>query len=118
MGKSANSKDIAAFVEAHLRLGSANDRLRDELSTRRRLERTLDVQDAASREMRAAEAMAERAACFGRWSLDTATGTIMWSEGLARIFGRVSLEAGWLDLDTYLDFHHPEDRASLRAFLY
>ncbi|MGU3422841.1 EAL domain-containing protein [Methylobacterium sp. D54C] len=117
-GQICQLQDIAAFVEAHLRLGSANDRLRDELSTRRRLEHALDVQDAASREMRAAEAMAERAACFGRWSLDTATGTIMWSEGLARIFGRVGREAGWLDLDTYLDFHHPEDRASLRAFLY
>lgn len=55
---------------------------------------------------------AEQQAHLGHWAVDIATGKSTWSQELVRIFGRAagSSTPGY---DSYMEFVHPDDRASL-----
>ena len=54
--------------------------------------------------------MAEKAAGFGHWRIRVAARTIVWSDGIARIFGRRMPEGGEIGIEAHAGFYHPDDR--------
>lgn len=77
---------------------------------------TLLVLAATLSERDAAEAALEKAqevAHLGSWEWDVATGTVVWSDELYRIFG-VEPQSVPITLESFLERVHPDDRARVR----
>lgn len=66
-------------------------------------------------EGRDADLLAEDVARFGRWSIDLLSKSIVWSRGLANLFGRGELAECPIDLKQHIACYHPSERASVRA---
>ncbi|MFK7764956.1 MAG: chemotaxis protein CheB [Roseobacter sp.] len=58
--------------------------------------------------------MLQELAKFGYWSLDIEDGAVYWSEEVYRIHGKSSSDFT-PDLDSGLNFYHPDDRDNVRA---
>jgi diguanylate cyclase (GGDEF)-like protein/PAS domain S-box-containing protein len=59
--------------------------------------------------------IAEAAAQFGQWRITVADRMVLWSEGVASIFGVPMPDEGFLPLDTHMLFYHPDERGAVRA---
>lgn len=94
-------QDLAAIVVAHLRLHEAK--------------RVLVVEGAALQAAYEAQRVAETAARFGHWRIDAGNRSVLWSDGVASIFGSPVPKGGILPLDEHLLFYHPDERDELRA---
>lgn len=60
--------------------------------------------------------LAQDIAKVGYWSLDLATGTLFWSDRVFEIHG-VATDAYQPELDTALEFYHPDDRDRVGALV-
>ncbi|WP_243953200.1 EAL domain-containing protein [Methylobacterium sp. J-067] len=65
-------------------------------------------------EGREAERWAEDAAGFGRWSIDLINESVVWSRGLANLFGRAELAERAIDLEQHIACYHPDERTPAR----
>jgi len=113
---------MAEAVVAHLRLHEAKQVQAAELDERRRItaeleqaNRVLAERKTALRAAYDAQRVAEAAAAFGHWRINAADRTIIWSEGVAAVFGAPMPASNTLPLDEHLAFYHPDERAALRA---
>ena len=88
--------DLGRVVEEHFRLMEAHAGHR------------LEAEAAQN-----AEIAAEAAASFGRWSMMDATGPVLWSPGIARIFGRPMPPGGRVALAEHVALYHPDNRAAI-----
>ncbi|CAO4165027.1 bifunctional diguanylate cyclase/phosphodiesterase [Methylorubrum populi] len=102
-------QEMALIAEAHLHLYEARLAGQAETAERSGEEARLAEWEARLRATEAAQAMVEDVACFGYWRIDAAASTIVWSEGVARIFGRNTGLAP-LSLETHVGYYHPDDR--------
>lgn len=114
--------DMAEAVVAHLRLHEAKRAQAAELDERRRITAELRETNSVLFESKAAlraaydaQRIAEAAAAFGHWRINAADRTIVWSDGVAMVFGAPMPASGILPLDQHLGFYHPDERAALRA---
>ena len=94
-------------VEISRQLKEATSDLEHELATHRQIEEALK-----GREMQLGEA--QRTAHLGSWQFDVATGEVLWSDELWRIFGLTPRAFG-LSLDEYLAMVHPDDRRIVKS---
>lgn len=115
-------RDMAEAVVAHLRLHEAKQVQAAELDERRQITAELEQANRilvegkdALRDAYDLRRVAEAAASFGHWRINAADRTIVWSEGIAAVFGAPMPPGGLLPLDQHLDFYHPDERVALRA---
>ncbi len=78
-------------------------------SCRRKMEARLNE---AERD-RACLALAENVGSVATWSVDNRTNKLYWSDRLFAIHGR-DKDKGTPDLDSAIDYYHPEDRIKVR----
>lgn len=107
-------RELALVAEAHLQLDEARRAAEAEAAERRQAETRLVEWEARLRATEAAHAMAEHIAAFGHWRIDVAARTIVWSDGIARIFGR-DAPLATLPLETHIGFYHPDDLERVRS---
>ena len=82
---------------------------------RGRVEALLSEREAEFRNISKVQTIAETVGSFGLWHIDLNTWTIVWSEGIARIFDRPVPASKTLDLDTYIGFYHQDDQWTIRC---
>ena len=114
-GRSGRFLALAGLVAAQLQIDAARSGRERERGERTRLQSRLAERESAFRSVTDAQRFAEAAAGFGQWRIRPDEWSIVWSEGVARVFGRPMPETGAFDLDHHMTFYHPEDRASVRG---
>lgn len=87
-------------------LEKANERLLEEISLRRRIER-----DLTERESRLKEA--QEIAHVGSWDYEVASNLLQWSDEIYRIF-EIDPEEFGASFEAFLDMVHPDDREAVR----
>jgi diguanylate cyclase (GGDEF)-like protein/PAS domain S-box-containing protein len=108
-------RNLGRIVSGHIRLLAAHRATAGEAEARRRAERALAESASATDSMLRAQRMAECAASVGHWRITPEDRRILWSEGLAHIFGRPRPEGGSIPLDRHLAYYHAQDRAGVGA---
>ncbi|MCJ2085151.1 EAL domain-containing protein [Methylobacterium sp. E-005] len=120
--------DLAMLVEAILRgrraqnetklalqqAEEASASLRAEIDRRNRSEALAVHQQTLLEEAHEVERFAEEAAGFGRWTIQPAHGTVIWSNGMAQLLGREDLAERVLDLEQHIACYHPSEREEIR----
>lgn len=105
------SRDITEIKEAETKLKKAYGNLEELIK-----ERTIQLEQAYNslKESETGLAEAQKMAHIGNWEWEIAREKGNWSEELYHIFGLVPREVP-PDLNEYLGYVHPEDRAQLKA---
>ncbi len=123
--------DLALFVEATLRgriaqadaeqaragTEEAYATLRAETAQRTAAEVLAAGRQTQLQDARDAEHWAEEAAGFGRWTIDVAAGSVIWSMGMAHLLGREDWAERTISLQQHIACYHPSERALLRAVI-